>query len=84
MGAEGFLLLHLKKKLYSRDYKYERYVFNEIMNNPKIIDELRKNIYLKDNILEDLENINKIEDKTSVEYKKLKDKVIAVGEYMNN
>ena len=51
------------------------------MNNPKILEELKKNIYIKNNILADLEladseklNIN------SKEYKSLKNRIINVDE----
>ena len=84
LGYYKYPLLHLKSKVKSKLFEDECEIFNEIMKNENIMDEVKKNIYVKNNILEDLENINKIEDKNSIEYKKLKDKIIAVGEYMNN
>ena len=47
--------------------------------------EIKKNIYVKNNILSDLElaNSDKI-DIHSLEYKELKDRIINVDEYKNN
>ena len=50
------------------------------MNNDKIINEIKKNIYLEKGILNDLEKINKYE-KNSIDYEKLKSKIINVDEY---
>jgi len=82
LGPERFLLQHLKKKPSEKKYSDERDIFHEIMNNSNIIDEIKKNIYIDNNILGDLEMINKI-DKDSSEYQKLKKRIINVGEYPN-
>ena len=50
------------------------------MKNPNIIQEIKKNIHVKDNILEDLERANMI-DKDSDEYKELVERIINVGEF---
>jgi hypothetical protein len=47
-----------------------------------IIDLLKSNIYYKDTVIEELEQLGKI-DKLSEEYKKIYHKVISVGEYQN-
>ena len=58
-------------------------LFNkEIITNTKILDEVKKNIYLEDTILNDLYNINKYE-KNSKEYNKLKELIINVDEFKN-
>ena len=50
------------------------------MDNQNIIHEIKKNIHVKDNILEDLEKINTI-SKSNQEYEILKNKIINVGEF---
>jgi len=54
------------------------------MNNKKILEELKKNIHVKNNILYDLELAasDKI-DINSEEYKSLKNKIVNVGEFEN-
>ena len=80
LGFEKYFLLHLKRNVKSDCFDTERTVFNEIMSNPKIMAEIKKNIHVKNNILEDLEKVNTL-DKDSLEYKELHDKIINVGEY---
>ncbi len=82
LGPEKYLLYHLKKTPCEPSYEEKREIFHEIMNNKNIISEIKKNIIIKNNILEDLELINKIEKK-GTEYEKLRDKIINVGEYNN-
>ncbi len=57
-------------------------MFNEILTNTKILDEIKKNIYLDNNVLGDLENINQY-DKNSDKYNKLKEIIINVDEFKN-
>jgi hypothetical protein len=80
----------LKKNPDSLDFDIEREIFNEIMNNPKIMREIKKNIVLNNNILSDLEYagnneeiLNSKENFIDEELIKLKKKVINVGEYAN-
>ena len=75
------LLSHMKKKPISRDYDNENKIFNEIMNNTNIIDEIKKNIYYDNTIIKDMEDINMIEDKNNVIYDKMKNNIINVDEY---
>ena len=84
LGAERFLLKHLINPVYNISYKEENEIFNEIMNNSNIMKEFKKNIFVKDNILSDLElaGSDKL-DITSDEYKSLKNKIINVGEFEN-
>ena len=82
LGKERFILKHLQKKVISESYEFERRIFNEILNNQGIIDEIKKNIVLDYNILNDLEEVNKLE-KGSEKYEKLKSKIINVGEFEN-
>ena len=84
LGPERYLLKHLKNPVLSIEYKREREIFNEIMTNPLIMDEIKKNIYIGKNILEDMERINSGEIyEKSPEYLHLKNKIINVDEYKN-
>tara|TARA_R110002072_G_scaffold973_4_gene8025 strand:- start:3868 stop:4092 length:225 start_codon:yes stop_codon:yes gene_type:complete len=74
--------LHLTGKVENISYNRERKVFNEILTNTKILDEIKKNIYLDNNVLGDLENINQY-DKNSDKYNKLKEIIINVDEFKN-
>ena len=78
LGYNSFLY-QIKKKPLKIDYNDERIFFKEIMNNPKIIEEIKKNIVLKD-IIEDLDRVNTL-DNLSDDYNKLKDRIINVGEF---
>ena len=90
LGPERILLNHLKKTPDSLNFDEEREIYNEIMNNPNIMREIKKNIVLNNNILADLEYAGNNEkilngkeifiDKELIELKK---KVINVGEYLN-
>ena len=81
MGMERIPILHLQKSKRAIDFEEERNVFNEILNNENILNEIKKNIYLK-GILNDFDKISKL-DEDSKEYKNLKNKIINVGEYKN-
>lgn len=82
LGKERFILKHLQKKVVSESYESERNIFNEILNNQGIIKEIKKNIVLDYNILNDLEEVNKLEKGTD-NYGKLKSRIINVGEFSN-
>ena len=82
LGPEKYLLYHLKKTPRAPSYQDQRDIFYEIMNNENIMTEIKKNIVVCDNILEDLEKINNI-DKEDKMYPELRDKIINVGEYKN-
>jgi acyl-CoA dehydrogenase len=79
---ERCLLIHLKKSSKSQLYSNERDIFNEIMKNPAIINNIKKNIYVH-GILKDMEDCIKL-NKDSPEYLELKNRIINVGEYKNN
>ena len=76
------LLYHLKKIIYLESYLNKRSILDEIINNDNIIDFIKKDIYTKNTILEDLEKLNHI-DRNSDQYKNLYQKVINVTEYQN-
>lgn len=83
LGFEKYALLHLKGKVKTISYDQEREIFHEIMNNKMIINEIKKNIHIKDNILETMEAALTL-DKNSDEYAKLKSQIINVGEFKND
>ena len=80
LGSERYLLQHLKKTPGVVSYEEERQIFKEIMNNKKIMTEIKKNIHIEKTILEDLEKVNTLDVGTQ-EHTKLKNKIINVGEY---
>ena len=78
------MLKHLINPVYNISYEEENVIFNEIMYNTKIIEELKKNIYIENNILADLElaGSGKL-DFNSEKYKSLKNRIINVDEFNN-
>lgn len=75
LGKERYLLQHLKEKYRSDCYRNDKDLFNEIMNNKLIIDNIKTDIYI-DEILKDLE--------TSIVNPTIENinKIINVGEYI--
>ena len=82
LGYEKYLLLHLKRKPANISYNKEREIFNEIMTNSNIINEIKKNIHIDNNILSDMENFNLLSDK-SIKDEDLYNKIINVDEFVN-
>ena len=82
MGYERFFLQHLKSNIPNKSFYEERKIFFEIINNEKILNEIKKNIIIDNNILKDLYYANKI-PKHSKEFKILRDKIINVDEFEN-
>ena len=64
------------------NYENERIIFKEIMENPQIIKEIKKNIHIDNTILEDLENFTKLQD-DGIYDEILYNKIIQVGEFHN-
>ena len=83
LGSERFLLNHIKRTPKIIKYEENRNIFDEIMNNENIMNEISKNIHINNNILEDLSLVNTL-DESSIEFEKLKDRIINVGEFSNN
>ncbi len=83
LGPERYLLYHLKKNITYDNFDRERMVFDEIMKNPNIINEIKKNIYIKkDSVLDDLEQYNELNDQgIQMFYKNLYERIINVGEF---
>ena len=85
LGPERIFLNHLINPVNNISYEEENNIFNEIMSNTKIIEEIKKNIHVENNILGDLElaGSGKL-DINSNEYKYLKNRIINVDEFKNN
>jgi len=83
MSYDKYLVSHLKKKIKPRNYNNELNIFNEIMNNENIMNEIKKNIFYENTIIHDMENINNIEDNNNVIVDNLKQEIINVEEYKN-
>tara|TARA_B100000900_G_scaffold415087_1_gene443738 strand:- start:2 stop:1930 length:1929 start_codon:yes stop_codon:yes gene_type:complete len=84
LGPEKYLLMHLKGKVRNRNYKEERALFNEIMNNENIMKEIKKNIYIPENsIINDFSKLKEYKDNQE-ELEKIKSRIINVGEYNIN
>jgi acyl-CoA dehydrogenase len=80
LGNERLLIKHMKKSTKTNYYEDERLIFNEIMNNPKIEEDLLQNISIHEgSVLHDLQRIKNL-NKNDDEYKLLKHKIINVGE----
>jgi len=79
LHMEKYLILHMKKKVISPSFKQKRDIFNEIMENPLILQNIKKDIHIRD-VLLDMENAIKL-DPNSQEYLELKNKIINVGEF---
>lgn len=73
-------IYHMKGIIRYDNYKNNSTIINEIITNNKIMETFKKDIIIKDSILEELDKLNQI-DFNSIEYKELYDKVIQVGEY---
>jgi len=86
LGPERYLLKPILVKPNTMTYKKNRKVFNEIMNNKKIITEVEKNIYIKnDSILNDLRQYTELQEQDiKIFDKDLYNKIINVGEFENN
>ena len=85
MNYEKMFVLHLKKQPKFISYRDECEIFDEIITNKNIVNEIKKNIFINNNILYDLERANKPNiDIDFEEYKLLKSKIINVGEYKND
>ena len=76
------ILSHMKKKPISRDYENENKIFDEIMNNKNIINEIKKNIYYENSIIKEMEDINTTKYDNKSSYEISKNNIINVDEYI--
>lgn len=73
LGFQKYLLCHMKRKIPVRNYNEERELFEEFIQNTRIMKEVEKNIHVS-NILKDLQEANETNNKV------LQQRVIQVGE----
>ena len=73
LGFQKYLLCHMKRKIPVRNYNEERELFEEFIQNTRIMKEVEKNIHVS-NILKDLREANETNNKV------LRQRVIQVGE----
>jgi acyl-CoA dehydrogenase len=73
-------IYHMKGIIGYDNYKNNSIVINEIITNNKIMETFKKDIIIKDSVLEELDKLNQMNENTD-EYKQLYNKVIQVGEY---
>ena len=81
-GALKPFLFHMKNKVKSVNYDDNREIINEVINNREIMNEIKKDIYTKDTVLERLERLTNLDNKSD-EYKEIYNDVIQVAEYPN-
>jgi acyl-CoA dehydrogenase len=77
------LLLPLKNKIKYTNLEDKNKLYKYIINNNELNDLLKNDIYYKGTVLEKMENLKKL-DVDSLEYKKLYNEIISVGEYKIN
>ena len=76
------LLFHLKGKIeFITDYEKEEFI-HELLDNKNIMDNIKKDLYMENNILEKLQSLDDYDSK-SQEYTDLYNNIISVGEYNN-
>ena len=81
-GLLKLFLFQMKSSPKSVSYDLNREIINEVINNKKIMNEIKKDIYMTDTVLEKLEKLTNLDNKSN-EYKEIYDDVIQVAEYKN-
>ena len=81
-GLLKLFLFQMKNSPKSVSYDLNREIINEVINNKKIMNEIKKDIYMTDTVLEKLEKLTNLDNKSN-EYKEIYDDVIQVAEYKN-
>ena len=81
-GLLKLFLFQMKNSPKSVSYDLNREIINEVINNKKIMNEIKKDIYITDTVLEKLEKLTNLDNKSN-EYKEIYDDVIQVAEYKN-
>lgn len=78
----AILFWHLNTKNEGVTFSRQREILEEVENNSIILEHIKQDLYLQDNILEDLEKLDRYEVGTP-QYQKIYQRVINVGEYDN-
>lgn len=60
------------------------FVQDVLLQQPEILQDLRENVYVKDTVLEKLERLTRVADRTSDEYQRMYKDIVRVGEYENS
>ena len=87
LGNEKYLLQHMKFKIREKDFNFEKLIFKEILNNEKIYNSIKENIYTEKGILNNFNEINellkmkKLDNNLQQKLKFLEEKIINVDEY---
>ena len=76
------MLWHLRTRSWDTNYSDKRELMKELKNNSNIMTTIKNDIFMRDNILKDYEQLETCE-KDSVEYENLVNKIIQVGETPN-
>ena len=82
LGPERYLLLHMKRTPCPTFYENEKAMFDYIMMNTNIMEEVKKNIYTNGTVLEDMETVLS-EQNRGIWNQNLANEVIQVGEFEN-
>ena len=75
-----FILFNVKKPIKEDNYVNRKKIIDELLNNHTLMEHVKKNIYIENNIIADLIKLDEL-DINSKEYSKLYDEIIQVGEY---
>ena len=78
----NILLFMLKHNVEPRNYNKDKQILQHVLEDDKIMEHIKKDVFTEGTILEDLEHLN-ILDSESESYRNLYDKVISVGEFKN-
>ncbi len=78
----ALLFWHLNTKNQEVSFTRQKEILREVETNPHILEHIKEDLYIQDNILEDLENLDEYQE-GEPEYQKIYDRVINVGEYDN-
>lgn len=90
LGNEKYLLQHMKFKIREKDFNSEKLIFKEIINNEKIYNSIKENIYTEKGILNNFNEINellkmkKLDNNLQQKLKFLEEKIINVDELKIN
>jgi hypothetical protein len=76
------LFWHLHTKNQYVSFTRQKEILREVETNPCILEHIKEDLYLQDNILGDLEKLDEYQE-GEPEYQKIYDRVINVGEYDN-
>tara|TARA_B100000524_G_C23651681_1_gene370373 strand:+ start:18 stop:1952 length:1935 start_codon:yes stop_codon:yes gene_type:complete len=76
------LLFYMKKNISNEKYSNKQNIIDELLNNEKILNKLKEDLFIEDNIIHKLINLDNY-NIDSDEYKKLYDEIIQVDEFNN-